>query len=422
MSRQTAHAFSPTAHKDTPAWVNDYFRHISEEIRELAILLVKEPLHVEPNKLYDGLIEYADGTDWNPGRGRGLYVWTEEPAPGVWSYLETWSVDRAGFGVNWRNIWTQDQYFLGDMVRDGEWTMIANKDTTDRPAPQATGAPTFSLPTSPSWDAVQSNTSVVSSGQTYTFTEGGWIQSIRIWAVDVSASYLYRVLLIDTTDPANPQTASIDDPNTVADDWATLGFTNDIVVPGTVLTILLLALNSAGDTIVTGDWRSEGDSNLLGPGLGGWNHNVQNTTLRISDSDLAPANRSTDLATFIVDTTIRFEGTDVENFIVYRVTGALTDDGTHFSYPVTVIISGGDIPDSQTTAMTATVPIPDPTEYRRLTNQWVSGEPSWATVEGILEYDGAPQAGNADNAFGVDIEFQPATTSADWDVVAISDT
>jgi hypothetical protein len=31
--------------------------------------------HKEPSRPRDGLIVYADGTDWNPGSGRGLYVY-----------------------------------------------------------------------------------------------------------------------------------------------------------------------------------------------------------------------------------------------------------------------------------------------------------------------------------------------------------
>lgn len=422
MPHLTAHSFAPTAHGDEKPWLNDYFRHIAEEIRELQVLLVKSPQHAEPAKLYDGLIEFADGTDWNPGRGRGLYFWTEEPAPGEWNYLESFSVNRAGFGVNWRNVWTQDLYYKGDMVRDSEWTMIANKETTDRPAPQATGPATFALPATPTWDAIQSNTSVVTSGHTYIFTENGWITTMRIWVVSTAASYVYRVLIIDQTDPANPRTVTIDNPNTTADDWAVLAFTNDIIVAGTRLSILLLSLNSDSDTTVVGNWRNDGIDNAAAPATGGYNRNQQNTLLRISDSDLAPVDRSTDLASFIVDTTIRFVGTDVENFVLYRVTAPLTDNGTYFSYPVTVVAAGGDIPISQTSAMTATIPEPDPTQYRRLTNQWVAGEPTWATVSGVLEYDGAPQPGNVDNAFGVDIEFQPATSSPDWDLVAVSDT
>lgn len=33
-----------------------------------------EVLHKEPNKTPDGLFVIADGTDWNPGSGAGVYA------------------------------------------------------------------------------------------------------------------------------------------------------------------------------------------------------------------------------------------------------------------------------------------------------------------------------------------------------------
>jgi len=37
-------------------------------------------LHVQPERLKDGLMVFADGTDWNPGQGRGVYFYDG----GVW--------------------------------------------------------------------------------------------------------------------------------------------------------------------------------------------------------------------------------------------------------------------------------------------------------------------------------------------------
>lgn len=40
-------------------------------------------LHIAPEKPRDGLVVFADGTNWNPGAGAGLY----ERAGGAWSKL-----------------------------------------------------------------------------------------------------------------------------------------------------------------------------------------------------------------------------------------------------------------------------------------------------------------------------------------------
>jgi hypothetical protein len=49
----------------------------------------QEVLSVAPDKPREGLVVYADGTNWNPGGGAGLY----EYAGGVWRRLNTTVVD-----------------------------------------------------------------------------------------------------------------------------------------------------------------------------------------------------------------------------------------------------------------------------------------------------------------------------------------
>lgn len=55
-------------------WMQDELRHISDALSEVetdAVLLSE--FNAEPDKLYDGRIAYADGTNWNPGSGQGFY-------------------------------------------------------------------------------------------------------------------------------------------------------------------------------------------------------------------------------------------------------------------------------------------------------------------------------------------------------------
>lgn len=40
-------------------------------------------LYTEPIRLYEGLFAFADGTEWDPGSGRGLYQYVS----GVWEKL-----------------------------------------------------------------------------------------------------------------------------------------------------------------------------------------------------------------------------------------------------------------------------------------------------------------------------------------------
>lgn len=52
---------------------------IETELKELSKALLASDLlqlnvlHVEPARPRDGMLAYADGTDWNPGAGAGFY-------------------------------------------------------------------------------------------------------------------------------------------------------------------------------------------------------------------------------------------------------------------------------------------------------------------------------------------------------------
>lgn len=47
-----------------------------DRISDAIALLRKFPeLHVAPSKPESGVIYYADGTDWDPGSGKGLYYY-----------------------------------------------------------------------------------------------------------------------------------------------------------------------------------------------------------------------------------------------------------------------------------------------------------------------------------------------------------
>jgi len=45
--------------------------------------------------------------------------------------------------MNWRDVWFPGIYEANDVVKDGDWTMVANKQTTDNAAPQKIGDPFY---------------------------------------------------------------------------------------------------------------------------------------------------------------------------------------------------------------------------------------------------------------------------------------
>jgi hypothetical protein len=61
------------------------------------------------------------------------------------------------------------------------------------------------------------------------------------------------------------------------------------------------------------------------------------------------------------------------------------------------------------------------TQYVEIPNYWAANQPAFASVVGQLAFDGVPQLGFEDSAFGVDVTFQPAIISDDWSLVATSE-
>lgn len=54
-------------------WLIEEFKSISLASNAAVDTPMNTELHEEPRKPRDGMIVYADGTNWNPGSGKGFY-------------------------------------------------------------------------------------------------------------------------------------------------------------------------------------------------------------------------------------------------------------------------------------------------------------------------------------------------------------
>jgi len=64
--------FTGTTNEDFREYVRTELERLSKELSE-TIALDLRPVHREPKRPREGMIAYADGTDWNPGAGKGSY-------------------------------------------------------------------------------------------------------------------------------------------------------------------------------------------------------------------------------------------------------------------------------------------------------------------------------------------------------------
>ncbi len=60
--------------KDLLNYMREEFDKIATNFALFDNIILKE-LHEAPSRIPDGLTVFADGTDWNPGSGRGVYTY-----------------------------------------------------------------------------------------------------------------------------------------------------------------------------------------------------------------------------------------------------------------------------------------------------------------------------------------------------------
>jgi hypothetical protein len=68
--------------REIAAWAYREHMRISAAL-EAALVRQVEFLNVEPVRLREGMIRGADGTNWNPGAGKGVYAYYS----GAWNKL-----------------------------------------------------------------------------------------------------------------------------------------------------------------------------------------------------------------------------------------------------------------------------------------------------------------------------------------------
>lgn len=56
-------------------YVDGELKRISQALNETTALDLR-PVHVAPLRPREGMIVFADGTDWNPGAGKGVYSYS----------------------------------------------------------------------------------------------------------------------------------------------------------------------------------------------------------------------------------------------------------------------------------------------------------------------------------------------------------
>jgi hypothetical protein len=106
-------AVEPFSGPASPEAIAEYLQRQLQRIEvalSLGVVREVEFLSVEPSKVYDGLIRGADGTNWNPGAGQGVYAY----------YGGAWTKLAGGGGGPGSQGPSGPATFLLDEAQDGE--------------------------------------------------------------------------------------------------------------------------------------------------------------------------------------------------------------------------------------------------------------------------------------------------------------
>lgn len=73
--------------EDLPRYLFEELVKLSAAMEEMRVAMYPDELHVEPARKINNMVVLADGSDWNPGSGKGLYRWNADVSPSAWVFI-----------------------------------------------------------------------------------------------------------------------------------------------------------------------------------------------------------------------------------------------------------------------------------------------------------------------------------------------
>lgn len=324
---------------------------------------------------------------------------TKKPTMALVRYFER-IISLIADRMRWLGVYNQGQtYYKNDVVIDGRWTMIANKETSDRPAPVPDGDPEYIF------QGTMSNTDVTAKqvmfGQRYTLEAAGWIDGYRIYVFNGQSYNIYlNRLTTGGIDELIKFTAS-------TTGWVEFSVTPVIAMDTEFDLIAVVTEPDPTPTTWTAEYVYSLPNNVTVPIAGQITHsNKEMGVLSISKTDNLGADRETELLALTIGDKIDGAGGE-------WVIQSSADNGTYMSFGIS--------PSSQGTAGTYTFSFhtvtATPIQYGIDTNYY---QP-YPNIQGLFIADGGYEdIAVSENAYGVDLLYQDAVVSEDWELVAYS--
>ena len=291
-------------------------------------------------------------------------------------------------------------YLKNDTLREAGWTMIANKQTTDYPAPEAIGSP-FDV-----YDGTLTPTSVLAKvviyGNRYTFANDAYLSSYR---VDTTIGNDYEIFMVRDPLGAAVQTRLATFTATITG-WTKFTIEPAIVLAGSVFDLIAVTNEpDATPTPVTLSYNYLTPQNPANPATGTISHSrSQSDVMQVSYTD-QNGDQTATISNLSAGDTIEGAG------MAWTITANVPDTG-FATLTVTPAATGAPTGIQDFLFNTTT---PTQIEYGFDTDYWLT---STYNAQGLLAIDSAyADITPNDTAYGTDVTGQLLTLSEDWDVV-----
>ena len=319
--------------------------------------------------------------------------------------------------IVWAGNWAETAYEKNVMATDSGYLGITNKPTTDRLAPQEIGAAEWGIDPNTVFNS-GAFIGVVKAHKQYTITKTGWLKNLQVkmpgWTLDGTETRITYTVGDSTKVKDNPILSS-------SGEWTTLGEDNIFVKVGDVIAVDFEMYHTIAANKVEGGWLSN-----IGTGIPvDQTYNISNSegdgTIVIDHTDLDSIERTSELRGVAVGSIITLveEGDTARSTTIETTSSDTTNTQIYSTFTYILIDVGvkGGVRSGQITTVSIDVPITIATDYFVLAGGYAT-DPTWATLDTSLFYDGADQVAPANDAYGINIEFQEATISEDWDILS----
>ncbi|TDI74586.1 MAG: hypothetical protein E2O82_03645 [Betaproteobacteria bacterium] len=325
------------------------------------------------------------------------------------------------YRMDWKGPWQAGSYKSNQVVNDQGWTMIANKETTERAAPQSDGDSSWSLSDNPTWQGDVANPLAIQGLRFTVGSELATIDGFRFWRSQNTGNETYAYTIQDITDPTKKTTLGSGFIPGGPVGWVEVNLEGSFFQEGQIIDIKFSTQVSTNSSAWLHTWTLQDVGGGL-PASGTYTNNGDHDLLRLSILADGAVDVKSDLDDLKVgDEIVMVEANDSARFNTYIVEDTPTYNvgETVLDVPVIRIEDGkdvriGNLAEGRATILAGQLPAP----YVHLDNWWTNNPPvKGATVNGyvVTAWDEVPTLN--DNAYGIDVSGHSWIQSEDWDYI-----